>query len=1046
MRKKLFVTIAILILAGLILSACSGTTFTVTFDVDGQTYLVREVQKGGTAELPQPPLKTGYVFDNWYLDKDVWTQPFKADTVVINNVTVYARWIRTVTPVQNTFIISFDSQGGSSVNAIRVKDGETFSLPENPTRQDYNFGGWFLDTAFTVPFTTAYKPTKNITVYAKWTAVDSKSYFKRSGSTITEITGNGLTAKTIVLPTEIDGIKITALGEGLFRGNKNLTKISFPKDSAYTTIGKECFKDCVNLVDVNVINGISTISEGAFAGCTSLTGINLPTSLTTIAKDTFNGCTALKYANLQMVEVDAIGDGAYSGCKSLLGPIKIYESVKRIGKEAFKGCSQVSAFDIEDGVTEIGDSAFYNCAKITAINIPDTVISLGTNVFYGCAGATTAYVGKGITAIPDYTFFRALKLDALTISPLANVTAIGQSAFAYCEELENFDIPSGVTTIGANAFNGCKDITSVTIPTGVTKIEQQAFMNTILLNTVNLHSGVTELGTASFMNCGELVTINGMTNVTKIGSAVFSACKKLESIVLPAGLTTIKDSAFEDCIALKNVVISDGIETIDKSAFSGCVALAEITLPLTLKSIGDYAFEGCTKLNGITLNRDLERISSTAFDNCTALTNISVDASNDAFEAENGVIYTAGKQKLVFYSDALESKTFVVPDSVKGIAEYVFYNNENLTSVTLPDTLEVIEKYAFSGCVNLATLNFPRNLASIGEYAFSSTKLESATLPIGLHTIDQNAFKGTTMLLTATMPITLVSVGKEIFYSSSPLLKITVEGDEDALSGWSGDWSKSGRSEYKIIYGQNRVTSGNGEYQYFVRDDRAVLTEYRGTATEVVVPATIDGRQVYGLYKTFLGNDKITDLVVPDCVKVISEMTLKGMTALARVTLPFAGAYRGADGVEGLFGYVFDYSENSKDEWIEQYAEGGSKAKYYVEMPKSITKVTLTDAVVIAYGAFSNVHNLTEIVLPTCVTTIKGRAFYHCSLETVTLPISLLVIEKEAFTYNFNRYQNITPGSPSPTVTFNAMAAERPSGWVEDCFDAGSIVNYATHN
>ena len=1043
MRKKLLITISILILAGLILSACSSATFTVTFDVDGQTYLVSEVKKGGTIALPQAPVKSGYVFDNWYLDKDVWTQPFKADTVVISNVTVYAHWIRTVTPVQNTFTITFDSQGGSTINSIRVKDGDTFTLPENPTRQDYNFGGWFLDTAFTTPFTTEYKLTKNITVYAKWTAVDSTSYFKRSGSTITEITANGLTAKTIVLPTTIDGVKMTALGEGLFRGNKNLTKISFPKDSSYTTIGKECFKDCVNLVDVNVINSISTIDEGAFMGCTSLVGINLPTSLTTISKNLFNGCTSLKYANLQMVEVDAIGEGAYSGCKSLLGPIKIYESVKSIGKEAFKGCTAVSAFDIEDGVTTIGDSAFYNCAKISYIKIPDTVTTLGKSVFYGCSGATTAYVGKGVTAIPEYTFYRALKLDALTLSQEGNITAIAQSAFAYCEELENFTLPQTLTTIGANAFNGCKDITSVTIPTGVTKIEQQAFMNAILLNTVNLHSGVTELGTACFMNCGELVTINGMTGVNKMGSAVFSACKKLESVILPAGLTTIKDSTFEDCIALKNVVISDGIEMIDKSAFAGCVNISEITLPLTLKSIGDYAFEGCSVLNGVTLNRDLERISSTAFDNCLALLNISVDAGNGVFEAENGVIYTKNKEKLVFYSDALEATTFVVPSAVKSIAEYVFYNNEKLTSVTLPDSLEVVEKYAFSGCVNLATLNFPSSLASIGEYAFSSTKITSAVLPVGLHTIDQSAFKGTTMLLNATMPITLVSVGKEIFYSSSSLLKITVEGDVDALSGWSGDWDKSGISKYKIIYAQGRITAGNGEYQYFVRDGRAVLTEYRGTATEVIVPETIDGHVVYGLYKTFNGRDLITDLVVPSSVKVISECTLKGMTALTSVTLPFAGAYRGADGVEGLFGYVFDYSENSTAGWMEQYAEGGSKSKYYVEMPKNVSRVTLTDAEVIAYGAFSNIHHLTEIILPTCVKTIKGRAFYHCSLETVTLPLSLTTIEAEAFTYNYNRYQDTSSGAPSPAVTFNAMASARPSGWAENCFDVGSVINYA---
>ena len=1051
MYRKVLVIISILILAVIILTACSNATFKVTFDVDGQVYTTQEVKKGGNATLPSVPVKTGYIFDNWYLDKDVWTQPFKADTAVISDITVYAHWIRTVEPIQNTYTITFDSRGGSTVNPLRIKEGQSFTLPDAPTLQDYNFEGWFLDTSFTTPFTTDYKVVKNITVYAKWVEADSTSYFVRKGSVITEITKAGKSAGTIVLPEEIDGVKITALGDSLFAGNTNLKKISFPAGSSYTTIGKEAFKGCTALSEIKFINNISTIGEGAFMGCKSLVSVNLPTELTTISKNLFNGCTSLKYANLQYVKVDAIGDGAYSGCSSLLGPIKIYSDIKSIGAEAFKGCSQVSSFDIEDGVERIGDKAFYNCIKLTSAKVPDTVTSLGSYVFYNCSSITSAYLGKGISSIPDFTFYKALKLETLTLAENNNITSIGASAFAYCEELGSIAIPSAVTAIGNNAFNGCRDITSIVIPSGITKLEAQTFMNAVSLVTVTLEGDITSLGTAVFMNCGELTTLSGLNSasnsgfgkVTEIGSAVFSACKKLKNVVIPSGLTVIKDSAFENCVSLDTIVISDGVTTIVDKAFRGCIALEQVTLPLTLLSIGDYGFADCVKLNNVELNPALENLSASAFDNCTALTSLTVNVANTHFEGEGGVLYSKGKDTLLFYSDALSDTTFIVPNGVKKIAHSTFRDNEILTSVTLPEGLEEIEAYAFRGCLNLANINYPSSLKEIGEYAFSGTKLTSAVLPMGLLTIDQNAFNNT-LVRTATLPITLISVGKEIFYGAPSNLAITVEGDSNHLSGWSGNWNLSREvSGYTITYGGGRVTSDNGEYQYIVRDGLAVLTEYRGDATTVNVPATIDGFQVYGLYKTFIGNTTITNVIVPNSIQVISEMTFKGMTALTDITLPFVGAYRGAQGPGALFGYVFDYSENSNEGWTEQHAEGGSKSKYYTHIPSSVSSVTLTDCEVIPYGAFSNIHNLTAITLPQNLKTIKGMAFYHTSLERVTLPLSLTTIEKDAFTYNYNRYQNVTSGAPSPAVIFDIEATSRPEGWVEGCFDKGSVLNFA---
>lgn len=1040
MQKKLLVVLTIILLCALVLASCNDSLFTVTFDVDGQVYTTSNVKKGGKIAMPTPPQKSGYSFDGWYLDKDEWTQPFNSSVAVINNITVYAHWIRVVESIPNTYTITFDSQGGSTVPGLRVKQGATFTLPANPTLKDYNFGGWYLDPACTAQFTTDYELTRNITVYAKWIPVDSTTYFVRSGSTITELTALGKQASTITLPDKLGGVTITAIADELFKDNKSVKSVTFPSGSSYESVGKYAFSGCTNLTEIKFINGINSIGEGAFSGCTALKNIQLPTAITEISKNMFAGCTSLQYATLYD-SITAIGDGAYKDCVALTS-VRVRENVSSIGKEAFSGCSSIRSIGIDNGTTTIGEKAFYNCAKLTELVMPDSVTMVGSNALYGCVSLTNVTLSKNITEIPDYFLYNAKVLETLTIPADNKITKIGASAFAYCTELENFAIPVGTTEIGQNAFNGCKDITSFTCPVGVTKIGSQLFLNAVNLVSVSLHPNVTEIGSFAFSGCTELTTISGLENVTKLGSGVFKNAVKLNNIVIPAGVEVVPDGCFDTCRALTNITLSDGIKVIDRLAFNGCENLETITLPLTLTTIGEYAFDGCIKLNNVTIPSSVVSLAPTAFDNCVELTEIAVNNGSVSYEADNGVIFTKGKETMVFYSDALENNSYTIPDGVKNLSTNLFRDNLKITTIVLPSTLESIGPSAFDGCKNLANINFNQGLKEIGSYAFENTAITTANLPIGLVTIDQYAFKGTTSLTDAIIPITALSVGKGIFDGCRATLNVTVEGDEDMLSGWSSSWNLATNvSGYNITYGANRITSG--DYQYFARGDYAVLTDYRGSDTIVSVPSTIDGKTVVGLYKTFNRDSAITAITVPNSVETISEYTFKGMSALTTMTIPFVGGYRGADGVEGLFGYAFDYSENSQDEWTIQSAEGGARDSYYTDIPKSVTSVTITDTTTIAYGAFSKCHNITNIVLPANIVEIKGKAFYQCSLVEVYLPLCLVSVGKEAFTWNFNRSQDTSEDALSPQVTFNCATQERPAGWVEGGFDENSKFNYS---
>lgn len=70
---------------------------------------------------------------------------------------------------KDTYTVTFNSQGGSNVAAIKVKAGGTISAPTAPTRSGYVFGGWYKESSCTTEWNfSSDKVNSDITLYAKW--------------------------------------------------------------------------------------------------------------------------------------------------------------------------------------------------------------------------------------------------------------------------------------------------------------------------------------------------------------------------------------------------------------------------------------------------------------------------------------------------------------------------------------------------------------------------------------------------------------------------------------------------------------------------------------------------------------------------------------------------------------------------------------------------------------------------------------------------------------------------------------------------------------
>ncbi len=158
--------------------------YTVTYVLGGGSLSnqIDEIEYSQTLSNLAQPTRNGYIFDGWYTDANYGTK-FDLSTAVKENITLYAKWIEnssTPDPEEEEFTVTFNSDGGSSVDAQTIKDGEKATEPTAPTKTGHTFLYWVTEDGVEFNFETE-TITENITLTAKWKAETYTVSFNANG-------------------------------------------------------------------------------------------------------------------------------------------------------------------------------------------------------------------------------------------------------------------------------------------------------------------------------------------------------------------------------------------------------------------------------------------------------------------------------------------------------------------------------------------------------------------------------------------------------------------------------------------------------------------------------------------------------------------------------------------------------------------------------------------------------------------------------------------------------------------------------------------------
>ena len=540
--------------------------------------------------------------------------------------------------------------------------------------------------------------------------------------------------------------------------------------------------------------------------------------------------------------------------------------VTGIKMQAFIECTSLKSVSMPESMTWIGDSAFAGCTGLEQVEFSPNLTTIGPNSFYSCNGLTSVVVPDKVTSIESLAFFGCLKLESITI-------------------------PASVTTLDSTFVFGC---------TNLKKIEfkgTQEQWNALSINPHYLPVGVSIVCADGTIGGGSDPNVKNYS-LTVCGKDVTSAnCENI--LEDPAGTTpravydpdsktltlngTIKAAAAD---TQKTGAI---IKTEDALTITGNAALEwdggdSDDAPMGILAAGVTAETGKLTLSGAVLEitagaGGIDLLGSLTIENQTRLT---VKSGGRCIEAGGTLEISNSQLNLDTVDDAIRvGSTARIENSTLTITGLDEYNDEGGMHALITEDGDLIVENSTITAMDTGDEGY---YYQYGLWLGGKLEVSNSVLTLGAQDCAMNAdsmeARGSNSKITAAVDNeNHVPVQVD---DPAVILHDDLEVTEGALNTECPKVVIEHASPYKV----------EGDYTYEITTDGNVrILAYDGSEADVVVPATLGGRNVTEIGNSarpvFAANAAIRSITFPDTLKEMSGLPLfYGCENLETITIP----------------------------------------------------------------------------------------------------------------------------------------------------------------
>ena len=742
--------------------------------------------------------------------------------------------------------------------------------------------------------------------------------------------------------------------------------------------------------------------------------------------------------------------------KDSIEEVRIEGNITKIGNYAFDNCYNLAKINFKEGINEIGRYAFENCEKLEIVVLPNTVKTLGKYCFSECHNLKTLTLSNSLKVIPERAFQRCFNIEEVILPE--NLEDIGEGAFYLCKGIENITFPASIKSMGEISFADCEKLKNVVFKEGATgNLSFQMFRGCNKLENIVVPKSITSIEEQAFLDCKNLATVVVMGNTTKVRYSNFSnpfeQCSNLRTIkgyscsyikryydsLSKDQKDQITFEAFEGKLhqwstekeVIKEPTCTEEGENVYRCEICGATKKAEnslayghkwdngvITKEATEKEDGvrTYTCRRCNetkteiipKLSAINLQISQEKqywnghyqysfycISDkdiTYYVECVKKDSgqpVYDDTKQDGKIKENG-----GRWINVDITDEDAVDIYIFATNTNG--DYVYkkvtpnYDNrpqkpaikvgDNATAIIDGDTITITGTGETYGAAidwddilnrsNIKHIVVEDGIISIGQELFCNFKnIKTVILPNSLKRIDTWAFTYCQSLESIVIPEGVTEMGVDVFDGCSGLKSISLPSTlriVPCLGELNGS-DISGLPVENITLNNGIETIGERAFQ----DMNNLKT--------IIIPDSVTSIED----NAFNNCSVLTNLVLPDSITTIGNAAFSGCTSLEKIVLPSKLTSLGNVAFGGCNAEIIFPSS------LKSIPELGSNA---------VKKVTIPEGVeTIGYQAFCSCSNLTEITLPSTITSIESEAFSGTGITAFNYPQNITNIPNGAF-------------------------------------------------